>query len=145
MNYAHGKKIPIGGDMIEITGGDTITTSAMTVGSVTFPSANAISTMARGNGSLASQVNLLDKYEMNQFVVQHNLTVQEYEALQVVDTNFADHIKHNITKTTATKIIDKMSFTRSTNTETDTITFRGRIWVFTKEELNQLIQDAKNA
>lgn len=144
MNYAHGKKIPIGGNMVKITGSDTITTSAMTVGSVTFPSANAISTMAR-TGALASQDNLLDKYEMNQFVVQHHLTAQEYMTLQAVDTNFADHIKHNITKTTATKIIDKMSFTRSTSVGNDTITVRGRIWVFTKEELNQLIQDAKNA
>jgi hypothetical protein len=137
-------KISIGGDMIEMTGGDTITTSAMTVGSVTFPSANAISTMAR-TGALASQDNLLDKYEMNQFVLQHNLSALEYVTLQTVDINFADHIKQNLAKNTVIKIIDKMSFTRSTNTETDTITFRGRIWVFTKEELNQLIQDAKNA
>lgn len=141
MNYAHGKKIPIGGDMIEITGDTTLTTTPPIVGSIAFPSDVAISTMARS----ASQVNLLDKYEMNHFVVQHKLTAQEYMTLQTVDTNFADHIKHNITKTTATKIIDKMSFTRSTSVGNDTITVRGRIWVFTKEELNQLIQDAKNA
>lgn len=144
MNYAHGKKIPIGGDMIEITGDTTLTTTPPIVGSIafpsslTFPSDIAISTMTKTN-------NLLDKYEMNHFVVQHKLTAQEYMTLQTVDTNFADHIKHNITKTTATKIIDKMSFTRSTSVGNDTITVRGRIWVFTKEELNQLIQDAKNA
>jgi hypothetical protein len=138
-------KISIGGDMVKITGGDTITTSAMTVGSVTFPSANAISTMARGNGSLASQVDLLDKYEMNQLVVEHKISALDTLKIREIDTNFVDHIKQNLTKHASRKIIDKMSFTKSKNIDSDSTTFRGRIWVFTKEELNQLIQDAKNA
>jgi hypothetical protein len=88
---------------------------------------------------------ILDTYEMNQVVVEHKLQEQELMKLREADVNFADHIKSNLTKVAAGKIVQKMSFTKWKDTNMDVTHFRGRVWVFTKEELEQLIKDAQNA
>ena len=88
---------------------------------------------------------LLDTYEMNQVVVEHKLQEHELMKLREADVNFADHIKSNLTKVTAEKIVQKMSFTKWRDPNMDVTHFRGRVWVFTKDELEQLIKDAQNA
>ena len=131
-------------DMITITGtgigtglttaplyGSTITMSNTTAGKISFPK--------------SSVEYLLDTYEMNQVVVEHKLQEHELMKLREADVNFADHIKSNLTKLTATKIVQKMSFTKVKDPNMDVTSFRGRVWVFTKDELEQLIKDAQNA
>jgi hypothetical protein len=110
--------------------GTTISTNA-TINSISFPK--------------SSVEYLLDTYEMNQVVVEHKLQEHELMKLREADVNFADHIKSNLTKSAATKIVQKMSFTKVKDPNMDVTSFRGRVWVFTKDELEQLIKDAQNA
>jgi len=139
------------GDMITITGGGTGGSGgAMTFGTTginttipsVFTNTGTVSTLQMPRASLDY---LLDTYEMNQIVVEHKLQEQELMTLRTADVNFADHIKANLTKTTAEKIVQKMSFTKIKDPNMDVTSFRGRIWVFTKDELEQLIKDAQNA
>ena len=129
-------------DMITITDtGTGLTTSPLTYGSIisTGIGSNTISFPK------SSVEYLLDTYEMNQVVVEHKLQEHELMKLKEADVNFADHIKSNLTKTAAGKIVQKMSFTKIKDPDMDVTSFRGRIWIFTKEELEQLIKDAQNA
>jgi hypothetical protein len=94
---------------------------------------------------LASIEYILDTWELNQIVVEHK--IQEYELLKLkeLDVNFADVIKQNLTKNATEQVSKKMSFTKFKDKEVESTSFRGRVWVFTKEELEQLIKDARNA
>jgi hypothetical protein len=133
------------GDMITITGGGTASGVFTTTGVNTTPLYGSITSSSSISLPKASLDYLLDTYEMNQIVVEHKLQEQELMTLRTADVNFADHIKANLTKTTAEKIVQKMSFTKIKDPNMDVTSFRGRVWVFTKDELEQLIKDAQNA
>jgi len=128
-------------DMITITNSGT--------GLTTSPLYGSTITMATGTSTIsfpkATIEYLLDSYEMNQVVVEHKLQEHELMKLREADVNFADHIKSNLTKVAAGKIVQKMSFTKAKDPNMDVTSFRGRVWVFTKDELEQLIKDAQNA
>ena len=111
--------------------GSTITMSNTTTGIISFPK--------------ATTEYILDTYEMNHVVVEHKLQEHELMKLKEADVNFADHIKGNLTKLAAAKVVQKMSFTKVKDPNMDVTSFRGRVWVFTREELEQLIKDAQNA
>lgn len=139
------------GDTITITGGGGAG-SASTFGTTGINTLSPIFTTSGGTGTVgtwritkASLDYLLDTYEMNQIVVEHKLQEHELMKLKDADVNFADHIKSNLTKTAAEKIVQKMSFTKVKDPVMDVTSFRGRVWVFTKDELEQLIKDAQNA
>lgn len=87
---------------------------------------------------------VLDRYELNEITVQHR--VQEFELMKLRETNvdYADIIKQNIAKNIATEVINKVSFTKKHEMDSDTHSFRGRVWVFTKEELIQMIGEIRN-
>jgi hypothetical protein len=133
------------GDTITITGGGTASGVFTTTGVNTTPLYGSITSSSSISLPKASLDYLLDTYEMNQIVVEHKLQEQELMTLRTADVNFADHIKANLTKTTAEKIVQKMSFTKIKDPNMDVTSFRGRVWVFTKDELEQLIKDAQNA
>ena len=122
-------------DLITIT-----STGAMPTHSIS--SANTISVNA---APVATIDYVLDTYEMNQVVVEHKLQEQELLKLKETTPDFADHIKVNLTKSTAEKIVQKMAFTKTKDKDMDVHSFRGRVWVFTKEELIDLIRTAQNA
>ena len=88
---------------------------------------------------------ILDRWEMNQLVTEHKL--QEQEMIKLKDTvpDYADHIKNNIAKEVAKDLVKKMSFTKKKLPDEDVHHFIGRVYVFTKEELIKLIEDARNA
>jgi hypothetical protein len=136
------------GDTITITGGGTGgpmpfgTTGINTSYPSVFTSNGTISTLQMPKASLDY---LLDTYEMNQIVVEHKLQEQELMTLRNADVDFANHIKVNLTTRTAERIVQKMSFTKVKDPNMDVTSFRGRVWVFTKDELEQLIKDAQNA
>ena len=133
------------GDTITITGGGSGGSGIFTTTGVnTSPLYGSITTSSISLPK-ASLDYLLDTYEMNQLVVEHKLQEHELMTLKNADVNFADHIKANLTKTTAEKIVQKMSFTKIKDPNMDVTSFRGRVWVFTKDELEQLIKDAQNA
>lgn len=88
---------------------------------------------------------LLEDREMNLLVTEHKL--QEQELLKLKDNvpDYAEHIKNNIAKEAAKELVKKMTFTKKKLPDSDTHQFLGRIYVFTKEELIELIKDARNA
>jgi hypothetical protein len=94
---------------------------------------------------LASIEYILDTWELNQIVVEHKIQEHELLKLKELDVNFADVIKQNLTKNATEQVAKRMSFTKFKDKEVDSTSFRGRVWVFTKEELEQLIKDARNA
>jgi len=134
--------LPIGiggsGIVTTTTTGTRINTSYPSV----VTSGGTVSTMQMPKASLDY---LLDTYEMNQIVVEQKLQEQELMTLRTADPDFANHIKVNLTTRTAERIVQKMSFTKVKDPNMDVTSFRGRVWVFTKDELEQLIKDAQNA
>lgn len=89
--------------------------------------------------------NILDRYMMNQLVVEHKVAEHEILKLKEVKPDFADDIKENISKNMARELVKKTSFTKKKLPDEDTHHFIGRVWCFTTDELKQLIKDARNA
>lgn len=88
---------------------------------------------------------LLDKRELNLLVVEHKVSEVEMIKLKEVQPDFADVIKDNISKKAAKEVTKKMTFTKKKLPDEDTHHFLGRVYVFTREELVQLIEEAQNA
>lgn len=88
---------------------------------------------------------LLDKRDMNLLVIEHKVSEMEMMKLKEVQPDFADVIKDNIAKKAAKEVTRKMTFTKKKLPDEDTHHFLGRVYVFTKEELVQLIEEAQNA
>ena len=86
---------------------------------------------------------LLDRYELCQLIVNHKVSEHEMMKIKETQPDYADIIKENLSKMAARDIIKKMSFTKKKDIDSDTHHFMGKVWVFTKEELLQLIEDAK--
>ena len=64
--------------------------------------------------------------------------------LKETNVDYGDHIKENLAKACARDLMKKMTFTKKQELDTFVHSFRGRVWVFNKEELKQLIKDIKN-
>ena len=88
---------------------------------------------------------ILDKFEMNQVVVEHKVAEHELMKLKADQPDYAEHIKQNLAKTATTQILNKMSFTKKKNMDTDVNHFIGRVWVFNKDEMETLIKEIRNA
>jgi len=87
---------------------------------------------------------ILDRYQLNEITVQHR--VQEFELMKLRESNvdYATEIKQNLAKYASEEVVGKMSFTKKTEINTDTHSFRGRVWVFSKEELIKMIEEIRN-
>jgi hypothetical protein len=87
---------------------------------------------------------ILDRYQLNEITVQHR--VQEFELMKLRESNvdYADEIKKNLAKWASEEVTSKMTFTKKTEINTDTHSFRGRVWVFSKEELIKMIEEIRN-
>ena len=124
-------------DCITIT--STGVTSGITMGS-------SYSTMAGPTISITTSAQeLLDRRDMNLIVVDHKVSEMEMMKLKEVQPDYADHIKENIAKKATREVINKMTFTKKKLLDDDTHHFYGRVYVFTKEELIQLIEEARYA
>ena len=87
---------------------------------------------------------ILDRYQLNEITVHHR--VQEFELMKLRESNvdYADEIKKNLAKWASEEVTNKMTFTKKTEINTDTHSFRGRVWVFSKEELIKMIEEIRN-
>jgi hypothetical protein len=87
---------------------------------------------------------ILDRYQLNEITVQHR--VQEFELMKLRESNvdYATEIKQNLAKWASEEVTNKMTFTKKTEINTDTHSFRGRVWVFSKEELIKMIEEIRN-
>lgn len=128
--------LSLGDDLITITSTGAMPTHSISSASTISVNASAIK---------ATPEYVLDTFEMNQVVVEHKVQEQELLKLKETSPDFADHIKANLTKATAEKIVQKMAFTKTKDKDMDVHSFRGRVWVFTKEELIDLIRTAQHA
>jgi hypothetical protein len=109
---------------------------------------STISTMSGTGNTFAAMRTptevILDRYQLNELTVQHR--VQEFELMKLRESNvdYATEIKRNLAKMASEEVTAKMSFTKKTEVNTDTHSFRGRIWVFSKEELIKMIEEIRN-
>jgi hypothetical protein len=87
---------------------------------------------------------ILDRYQLNEITVQHR--VQEFEMMKLRESNvdYATEIKRNLAKHASEEVTNKMTFTKKTEIGSDTHSFRGRVWVFSKEELIKMIEEIRN-
>jgi len=94
--------------------------------------------------STVKVTDILDQFALNEFVVEHRVQEQELIKLKEQNVDYADAIKENMAKNLARDVTKKISYTKKFEQDTFTHSFRGRAWVFTKEELINLIEDIKN-
>lgn len=127
---------------------DTITistTDSMITGSITSPT---ILTNNIAYGKIAMSIvndDILDRYSFNRFTIDHKVQEQELIKLKETVPTYADEIKENLAKNMARDIMKKMTFTKRKDVDADVHHFLGRVWVFTEDELKQLIEDVQNA
>lgn len=91
------------------------------------------------NAISLNEEDVLDKFSMNKFTIDHKVTAQEFIKLQEVAPDFAKEIKENIAKNLARDISSKVSYTKKHDKDTDVHHFIGRVWVFTEDELKQIL------
>ena len=108
---------------------------------------STISTMSGTGNTFAMRTPtevILDRYQLNELTVQHR--VQEFELMKLRESNvdYATEIKRNLAKMASEEVTNKMTFTKKTEVNTDTHSFRGRVWVFSKEELIKMIEEIRN-
>jgi hypothetical protein len=128
------------GAMYEDAGGCITLTSSP---NVTVGHASTITTGTISPMRTPAEV-ILDRYQLNEITVQHR--VQEFELMKLRESNvdYADEIKKNLAKWASEEVTNKMTFTKKTEINTDTHSFRGRVWVFSKEELIKMIEEIRN-
>lgn len=112
-------------------------------------SSTTISTAAQAlSGAITSHLNnqddnLLDEFEMNRFAVDHKVTEAELLKLKEVAPDYATEIKDNIARNLARDITKKIAFKKKHDTDTDVHHFIGRVWVFTDEEMKEIVRRIK--
>lgn len=122
---------------------DTIT---ITMGDGTY---NGLTTVPSGGYTLDVPStkefveDLLDEYVMNEVVIDYRVQAHELLKMKEDNPNFADDIKENIAKDMARNISKKISYTKRYDLDADRHNFRGRAWVFTKEELIEFIKKVR--
>lgn len=131
--------------MSTIIGGVTNTGvfgDAITISTSGFSAAVSSSSLSFGGFDMED---FLDTHSFNKITVEHK--VAEFELVKLKETvpTYADEIKENLSKNLARDIIKKTTFTKKHNVDSDTHHFLGRVWVFTEDELKNLIQEARNA
>jgi hypothetical protein len=133
----------------------------MTTGSITSPStmiydsvcdANTITISSSNSkpiyGSIAMGLvteDILDRYSFNKITIDHKVQEQELMKLKETVPTYADEIKENLARNMSRDIMKKMTFTKRHDVNADVHHFLGRVWVFTEEELKNLIEEVKNA
>lgn len=111
-------------------------------GSILSPSslqANAMNTIMASIPQNAVEERM-DKFALNRVSIDHKVAAHELLALQAANPAFAEEIKETIAKSLARDITKKITFTKRHNMNTDVHHFIGRVWVFTDEELKQIIK-----
>lgn len=88
---------------------------------------------------------ILDRYSFNKITIDHKVQEQELMKLKETVPTYADEIKENLSRNMSRDIMKKMTFTKKHDKDADVHHFLGRVWVFTEEELKQLIEEARNA
>jgi hypothetical protein len=124
--------------IVTTTGLSPINTGSITMNTASIGSQGTFSTV-----SAPKQVDeLLDLFDMNELVVEHKVTTFELAKLKET-VDYHDIIKQNLSKKISEGVMNKARFTKKQDLDSDTISFRGRVWVFNKEELIEMIEEIK--
>ena len=116
----------------------------ITSGTITISNGGtAVSSSSLGFGGFDME-DFLDSHCFNKITVEHKVAEFELAKLKETVPTYADEIKENLSKNLARDIIKKTTFTKKHNVDSDTHHFLGRVWVFTEDELKNLIQKARN-
>jgi hypothetical protein len=118
----------------------------MNMGTITISNTSgttAVSSSSLGFGGFDME-DFLDTHSFNKITVEHKVAEFELAKLKETVPTYADEIKENLSKNLARDIIKKTTFTKKHNVDSDTHHFLGRVWVFTEDELKNLIQEARN-
>jgi hypothetical protein len=84
---------------------------------------------------------IMDEHSLNRIAVDHKVTAAELLKLQEVAPDYACEIKENISKNLARDIAKKVMFKKKHDKDADVHHFIGRVWVFTDDELKELLQN----
>jgi hypothetical protein len=131
--------------------GDDNLTIGLPTGTLSYDTTSATVTISNGTTNSVLGVgipfdieNFLDEHSFNKFTVDHK--VQEHELMKLKETvpTYVDEIKENLSKNLARDIIKKATFTKKHDKDADVHHFLGRVWIFTEDELKNLIKEARN-
>lgn len=126
------------------TGVPSMPTGSVTISTTgTGAMTGTISSSSLGFGGFDME-DFLDTHTFNKITVEHKVQEQELMKLKETVPTYADEIKENLSKNLARDIIKKTTFTKKHNKDSDVHHFLGRVWVFTEDELKNLIQEARN-
>jgi uncharacterized spore protein YtfJ len=84
---------------------------------------------------------IMDEHSLNRFAIDHKVSAQELLKLQEVAPDYASEIKENIAKNLARDIAKKVMYKKKHDKDADVHHFIGRVWVFTDDELKELLQN----
>jgi len=127
----------------DMSSSGTISINPMTMGMGSITTSSNITSSNQVPMRTPTEV-ILDRYQLNEITVQHR--VQEFELMKLRESNvdYATEIKRNLAKYASEEVTQKMTFTKKTEMDSDTHSFRGRVWVFSKEELIKMIEEIRN-
>jgi hypothetical protein len=129
--------------MSTIIGGSTMTDTITISNTGAITGSVAVSSSSLGYGMFDME-DFLDTHSFNKITVEHKVAEFELAKLKETVPTYADEIKENLSKNLARDIIKKTTFTKKHNVDSDTHHFLGRVWVFTEDELKNLIKEARN-
>ncbi len=86
---------------------------------------------------------ILDTYDLNQVMCEYKLAEFELMKMRDEDPNYSETIKTAIANKISSDVVKKVSFTMKKDKDTDVNYFRGRAYVFTKQELIDLIKEVR--
>lgn len=149
MNQAIGSiTLDSNGQCSVVTSNNTIATVApltMTTSNNVLISGSAIGGITQKLISQEWIDDMKEKWIMNRVSVDHKVQEQELMKLKEVAPDYANEIKENIAKNASRDMVKKLTFTKKHDKDTDVHHFIGRVWMFTDQEMNQFIEDIKNA
>ena len=101
---------------------------------------------ASGLGISAFDIeDFLEQHIMNRVTIDHKVAEHELLKLKEHAPDYANEIKENLAKNATRDIMKKLTFTKKHDKDADVHHFIGRAWVFTEEELKNLIKEVRNA
>jgi hypothetical protein len=137
-------------DDIVINSGAVTGSITMADGTYGVVTSNGISPLTMNTASTISIrqpfdiEDFLDEHIMNRVTVSHKVQEQELMKLKEVAPDYATEIKENIAKNCARDMTKKLTFTKKHDKDADVHHFIGRVWMFTEDELKNLINEARN-
>lgn len=125
---------------------DTLTLTAP------LPTINSsmVTSSIMSNGTISQVVpvdrieEILDTYDLNQVMCEYKLAEFELMKMRDEDPNYSETIKTAIANKISSDVVKKVSFTMKKDKDADVNYFRGRAYVFTKQELIDLIKEVRS-